>query len=61
MAHLLFGLVSSARPFGDNVFLGLGVCRKREGDTRECSALNDQSILFRRDLARLTKSMPTIS
>jgi hypothetical protein len=47
ITHLLFGLVTSARPFGDNVLLGLGVCRKGEGDTRESSSLRCYSMLFR--------------
>ena len=38
-AYLLLGLVARARPLGDDVFFGLGVCRKGKGDAGEGGAL----------------------
>ena len=37
--YLLFGLIPSARPLGDNILLRFSVGREGEGDARECCAL----------------------
>jgi hypothetical protein len=37
--YLLLCLISRARPFGDDVFFGLGVGSEGEGDTGEGGAL----------------------
>lgn len=43
--YLLFSLISRARPFGNDVFFGLCICRKRKRHTREgCSLQGGGSV-----------------
>jgi hypothetical protein len=64
--YLLLCLVARARPFGDDVLLGLGVGSKGECDTGEGGALWSWNQLLPHVLPEaccvaLTKSIPTIS